>query len=250
MGFFSDLGSTFVRGAADVATFGTNELLGNPAGNLYNSVVNGTDPNAGANAQQYALAQQNIALQREFAQNGIQWRVADAAKAGLSPLAALGATEPNFAPVSAQVFPADTAPRNIGLQALAGMGQDLWRSRLTGASDNDRRIASNNLRLSTAQADLVETQLKLAKLNLAHQAGVPNPAVPDRAVMLDSSGNPIVVPSDDFARSERGDPSMKWDWMLRNRILGPLRDASVNLFGHNVGMNNAADDFAHGVGAQ
>ena len=34
----------------------------------------------------------NEALQREFAQNGIRWRAADARAAGLHPLAALGSS--------------------------------------------------------------------------------------------------------------------------------------------------------------
>lgn len=41
---------------------------------------------------------QNTALQREFAQNGIQWRVADAKKAGLHPLYALGGGGATYSP--------------------------------------------------------------------------------------------------------------------------------------------------------
>lgn len=41
----------------------------------------------------------NIRLQKEFAQHGIRWRVADAKAAGLHPLYALGAQLPSFSPV-------------------------------------------------------------------------------------------------------------------------------------------------------
>lgn len=40
----------------------------------------------------------NAAMQREFAQQGIQWRVADAKAAGIHPLYALGASTPSFSP--------------------------------------------------------------------------------------------------------------------------------------------------------
>lgn len=66
--------------------------------------------------QQADMAQQNIALQREFAQSGIQWRVADAKAAGLHPLAALGAQTSSFSPVS------------IGSSDFGSMGQDVGRA--------------------------------------------------------------------------------------------------------------------------
>lgn len=36
-------------------------------------------------------AKENIKLQKQFAQTGIQWKVADAKKAGIHPVYALGA---------------------------------------------------------------------------------------------------------------------------------------------------------------
>jgi len=49
-------------------------------------------------AQENALRQEQ--LQRDFAQQGIQWKVADAKKAGLHPLFALGAQTHSYAPQS------------------------------------------------------------------------------------------------------------------------------------------------------
>ena len=40
----------------------------------------------------------NYAMQKEFAQNQLQWRAADARKAGLHPMAALGAAGQGFTP--------------------------------------------------------------------------------------------------------------------------------------------------------
>lgn len=46
------------------------------------------------------IAKMQIEAQREFAQNGIQWRVADAKAAGLHPLYAIGASGATYTPVS------------------------------------------------------------------------------------------------------------------------------------------------------
>lgn len=67
----------------------TNGLLG--IGNLiYSSKMQ---------KKNLALMQKQIDYQKEYAQNGIQWRVADAKKAGLHPLYALGANTPTYTPV-------------------------------------------------------------------------------------------------------------------------------------------------------
>lgn len=50
------------------------------------------------NAQQ--MAQMNYEAQKEFAQNGIRWKVADAKAAGIHPLYALGASTSSFSPVA------------------------------------------------------------------------------------------------------------------------------------------------------
>ncbi|AXQ65631.1 MAG: DNA pilot protein [Microviridae sp.] len=51
-----------------------------------------------SNRAQKKQLEQERALQREFAQNSIQWRTADAKKAGLHPLYAMGATGASYSP--------------------------------------------------------------------------------------------------------------------------------------------------------
>lgn len=46
------------------------------------------------------IAREQMKQQKEFAQNGIQWRVEDAKKAGLHPLYAIGAQGASYTPVS------------------------------------------------------------------------------------------------------------------------------------------------------
>ncbi len=81
MGFFSSIGNA-VGGA-----------LGGIAGAVGN-VVGGVL----GNKSDASTAQANYAAQKEFAQNGIRWKVADAKAAGIHPLAALGVNNASFSP--------------------------------------------------------------------------------------------------------------------------------------------------------
>lgn len=111
----------------------------------------------------------NEALQREFAQNSVQWRVADAKKAGIHPLYAMGA--PTMSPaVSVQGDPLGAS--------LSSMGADVGRAmtamntpgeKLAGAASVLQDMQVTNMALRN---DLLASQIR--KLN---QAGNP-PGVP------------------------------------------------------------------------
>lgn len=58
--------------------------------------------------------EENTRLQREFAQKGIQWRVEDAQKAGVSPLYALGGAGATYSPNPITVNPMAEAVRDMG----------------------------------------------------------------------------------------------------------------------------------------
>jgi len=72
---------------------------------------------------QMQMNERNIALQKEFAQQGIQWKVADAKAAGIHPIYALGGSTASFTPVSSN-FASDTSMPN----AIASAGQDIGRA--------------------------------------------------------------------------------------------------------------------------
>lgn len=73
-------------------------------------------------ANQNDINQQNADLQREFAQNSIQWRVQDAQKAGIHPLAALGASGYNASP---SFVGADNGIAQAGQQISQGLARQL-----------------------------------------------------------------------------------------------------------------------------
>lgn len=122
----------------------------------------------GRSAQEQQRAQ-NEALQREFAQNSIQWRVADAKKAGIHPMYAMGA--PTISPaVSVQ---ADPLAASIG-----SMGQNITRAMAATAPVNEREemyrrtMQEMQLQRITLQNDLLASQITRLKSAQVGPGGV------------------------------------------------------------------------------
>lgn len=65
----------------------------------------------------------NLDSQREFAQHGVQWRVADAKAAGLHPVYALGGAGASYTPSPIVIDPMANAIAQIGQDALKGYRQ-------------------------------------------------------------------------------------------------------------------------------
>lgn len=114
-----------------------------------------------AHDAQMELGGQSLALQREMAQNGIRWRVADAKAAGLHPLYALGAQPFNSSPVS--YIPGDTSGISAG---LAQAGQDIGRAVDATRTTEERqatRLDALQLERAELENDLLRSQI--AKIN-------------------------------------------------------------------------------------
>lgn len=106
-------------------------------------------------------ASQQAALQREFAQNGIRWKVEDAKAAGIHPLYALGAQTNSYQPIAI-----DDPMGN----ALSNMGQDVSRAIQAQATPEEKAIrtlqmqqAAENIAKTQAERDYIYAQI--AKLN-------------------------------------------------------------------------------------
>lgn len=97
--------------------------------------------------------------QKEFARNGIRWRVADAKRAGIHPLAALGAQTHSFSPTVV----APDGGSNLGAH-VAQLGQDIGR-----AVDATRTRAERFREIEEAKAREARTharQEQMDQLNL------------------------------------------------------------------------------------
>lgn len=231
MSLFGDI----ARGLADVMTFGTNELAGNPVGKFADTVVSGDKSQEQANywnQQSLDFANKQMALEREFAQNGIRWRVEDAVAAGLNPLVGAGASSASYSPVGTafNVMPADNSVRNIGLSALSGMGQDLFRSVLAGSSASDKALEASKLKIAESQASEAADRAAMAHLALLRAQLPPsNPAIPSTQDFVNPDGSVVRMPSAEFAQAAHGTIGSQWNWMLNNSLLPSFKSLGLNL---------------------
>lgn len=152
------------------------------AGSLYGAYESGRATDR-ANALSRELALRQEALQREFAQHGIRWRVEDAKAAGIHPLYALNASGANYSPVSTQVF-ADDSKSNFARDFSNVMGQNLSRAAMTTMTQEERVLA--NLRMERAQ---LENELLRSQISNINQPT--NPPLPSNSGMplLTGQGN-------------------------------------------------------------
>lgn len=134
---------------------------------------------------------QNIALQREFAQHGIRWKVRDAKEAGIHPLYALGAQTHSFTPVS--------AGDPLGA-AIADAGQGIGRAVSARQTHNERNTAfvraSQGLQLENMELQNVRLASEIA---LMRQPGQP-PATPGLTdpFMVEGQGDSVVPTVEDL----------------------------------------------------
>lgn len=156
-----------------------------------------------ANAVSLANADKNIAMQREFAQNGLRWKVEDAKAAGIHPLMAMGASPASFSPVSVGVTP-DTAQAD----SMVRMGQDISRAMSSTSTASERQMQTLNVQ--GAQLDLqgkaLDNQIKQSQLTKMEQTG---PAFPGSSSFISGQGDSgpgIVEKPLERTRSLKGAP--------------------------------------------
>lgn len=133
-----------------------------------------------AREAQMAMNERNIALQKEFAQHGIRWKVEDAKAAGIHPIYALGGSTSSFTPVSSN-FASDTSLPN----AMAAAGQDIGRAVNATRSQTERVDAftktAQALQLENMglQNDVLRTEIASKTGRLVQQQNPPMPAPGD-----------------------------------------------------------------------
>lgn len=98
---------------------------------------------------QREINEQNIQLQREFAQQGIRWRVEDAKAAGLHPLYALSGGGATYTPSAIGVGSYDTS--GIG-RGLSEAGQHIAGAVARQQTDAERQLHEAQLMVLQAQA--------------------------------------------------------------------------------------------------
>lgn len=151
------------------------------AGNLLGGFLN-SNSTRDNNAALIADKEKDRETQKEFAQNGIQWKAADALKAGIHPLYAMGANTVSY------------APSTVGTSADTGMGaglaaasQDLSRAATATASEETRQTtAQKSMEALTLTKAGLENELLAAQVAKTRaQIGPPIPT------LLSPDGNKV-----------------------------------------------------------
>lgn len=138
---------------------------------------------AATNAANAAINDQNTQLQREFAQNGIRWKVEDAKAAGIHPLVGLGAQTASFAPSSIGHTP-DFSKSDM----MKNMGQDVGRAISATRTSAERRISELNIQGAELdiQGKALDNQIKQSQLRKLEAVG---PAMPGSSSFISGQGD-------------------------------------------------------------
>lgn len=135
-------------------------------------------------------------FQKKVLQNQVQWRVADAVKAGLHPLAALGVNPASGPSVS-------VGGSGIGA-ALSSMGQNIGRAAeayLTPADKIAARSALLGLEQQQANIDLTKSQIAGAQKALLSSGSTPGIASRISTGKSDKLGGASVYANDQLGRA-------------------------------------------------
>lgn len=149
-------------------------------------------------------AKKQAALQREFAQNGITWKVEDAKRAGIHPLAALGAQTISYAP---------QAVNGNAFDDIAAAGQNIARGIDATRSNEERGNAlaktMQDLQVQSLSLDNDIKRAELAsKMATLRQAGnPPSMPMPDQKYFMDGQGNAPTVDGPKIKLETRRDVS-------------------------------------------
>lgn len=178
-----------------------------------------------------AMAERNIALQKEFAQHGVRWKLEDAKAAGIHPVAALGGGGASFAPITVGEVsaPPERRPSQIG-NAMMDMGQNISRA-VKASSDimTRQQLEANELDLEAKRLEIQILGQRLTGLQRS-QVGPAQPSLsavspeekvmqPDITYTKTKTGGVAPVPSEAFADRAEDQFLPQLAWAARNLLL-------------------------------
>ena len=169
----------------------------------------------GNKAQQNAekMQQANYAAQKEFAQNGIRWRVEDAKAAGIHPLYALGASTAAYSPVSGY------AGDNGISQAANEFGQGISRAVQAKMTRDEREAAQARQEMQDVftlarfrqEQRYQDAQIRLIDSEIARNKVASDVALMTAAKTAPMPGSPTLLPGQADAPPSGTREAPYWD---------------------------------------
>lgn len=153
----------------------------------------------------------NIDMQKEFAQNGIRWKMEDAKRAGISPLAALGAQGSSFTPVAI----GDTGSSSGTGDFIARTGQNISRAMAAGMSQEEKiqqGLAVHSLRLDVEGKE-IENAMKALELNRMSLASPSIPGGSDNMIPGQGNSPLIKINASERTAHQPGIPAQDAGWI-------------------------------------
>lgn len=166
-------------------------------------------------------AERNIQLQKDFAQQGIRWKVEDAKAAGVHPLYAMGANTTSFAPVS-------VGSTSLG-SGLASMGQDVGRAVNAATTQPERQSAYTEM-AQKLQLDNMSLQNQLLSSKLAQQRASVNPPIPAIGTATEIATNPKLEPNERLVMNH-GEIRAHPGWSPAKVVEDQWGEAAADLYG-------------------
>lgn len=168
---------------------------------------------------------ENIALQREFAQNGISWKVQDAKNAGIHPLYAIGAQGASFTPSSSN-FTADTSMQTALTTAGADIGRAVNASTSQTSRQNQFQKIMSGLAIEKAglENEVLRSQLLSESVRRNQQLGPPMP-IGDRYLLPGQAQSGVLV-NDEPQKRVNADPTAPFSEPGAITDIGPVRTST------------------------
>lgn len=155
---------------------------------------------------------QNLDLQKQFAKQGVRWRVEDAKEAGLHPLAAMGGSGAKFSPVASVGSGPKPSKHFAKANFMRGMGQDISRA-VQATMAKKERLEVENMQL---QNKLLDTQINGAIINNKKNAQIGPPLMGNGSMETD------VQPSIYWEKNPNG------SYTLRRKVMPMTVGAAVH----------------------
>lgn len=159
-----------------------------------------------AQQAQAAQGEKNAAMQKEFAQQGVRWKVEDARAAGIHPLAALGAATHSFAPS----YHGPSAVQSGGsalAEGLSSMGQNVSRA-AQAAQTQEERIFTQAMNFETLKNAQLKNKLLESQLtSVNNPMNPPLPSPMSNGFMPGQGGVPVEIKKAEITASDPGRPA-------------------------------------------